>query len=243
MVKKTRLGDDADIYKHQEKKSELEKLKNLKGKDKFIYILDYYKLHIIGAALIIAILYTILSTVFNPPPECELYVTPINLMVEPQLLDECINDITSYLNLNTKTQEVVIDDSMNIDLDNIDSFTMSHEQKFSTYLYAREFDIIITDNAFFEQHASLGYFADLSDTLPKDLLEVASKDLMYSLIDETNETIPCGIKLPTDNKFSNYLATNKETIFCIAANSPETDNNILFLRYIYGLENNSVSKD
>ena len=140
MPKKTRLDDSAEIYnRHREEQSEKEKWKSMTPKEKYSYFKTYYLTKVLVGIAILACAVSLIYTMVKPRPDTLLYAAVIDYAMTDDMLDTVEAGFSEYINLDSQTQNLIFDNS----------FVLSSQtdynirQKFSTYLFAGELDVII----------------------------------------------------------------------------------------------------
>lgn len=233
MTKDSKLDESAAIYKQRnEVKTDKEKLKNLSTKEKFIYFNDYYRTKTIVAVVAIAAISSLAYTVLSPKPKTALYAVIVNDYLEQESVSQLTDGFSSYININPKTQQVMIDSSYLIS-ESSSSMTMVSEQKLATYLAANEIDVIITDEAQFGQYAKLGYFDNLADRLPTNLYSDFSDSFFLSTDPESNSINAYGIYLDQSVVYEQAGSVLEKPIIGIIVNSKHKTAAVDFIRYLF----------
>ena len=125
-------------------RKELQKIRSLKGKEKWEYIWDYYKLHIIGTIILLWISGSIINdTIINPPPQSVLTIAWM-AGFEP---DDRLNALS--VALYPKLEELVENPGreavqvLNFFMGADPQLQMANHHRFAAMTAANELDIII----------------------------------------------------------------------------------------------------
>lgn len=229
--KKTALDDSASIYHPREERTEKETWKELKGfSAKWTHFKSYYLRNSIfilaGVALVVYIIYTAVK----PQKERELFVA----ILDGVMLDEDVvalqQEYEAYFNLDREKQEMVFDTTM---YPSVQKDTVS-TQKFSTYLFTKELDVVIARESYFQGIASNCFFP-LSEQLPEDIYaQYADRFCMAPEQDKYGNVLT--EKQPYGLYVTDLLAVNPDweepLVIAICGNSEHKENAEAFLRYL-----------
>ncbi|MBR4343792.1 MAG: hypothetical protein IKP88_14040 [Lachnospiraceae bacterium] len=108
---KTVLDESADIYRNREQKTASETFKDLKGKAKVRYFVDYYLGKIILVTAILAIIGSVLYTTLKPKPSPVFYTIIVVSPFTPAGLDQFKADLEDMFVTDPKKEEVIMDNS------------------------------------------------------------------------------------------------------------------------------------
>ena len=111
---KTRLEDNAEIYKRREPKSERQKLSEMDFSEKVDYFKHYYLKILLATLVIGGFLLWIIITMVTPKPERVLNVAFINYPIVEEDLAKMEADLTERLNVNPENQEIFFDTSYDL---------------------------------------------------------------------------------------------------------------------------------
>ena len=139
--------------------------KQLTRKEKVEFIWDYYKLHIIGAAVALFFIGSLLNHyIFNPPkPDyvvTAFYGIPV-FNAQADQYDEALNVWISTLSPGEKSQSHIFSGS-----DTMDMYTMAEAQKFMALIAAGELDIMILNRENYAAFREEGLFDASMDAIP-----------------------------------------------------------------------------
>lgn len=189
---KTRLDDNAEIYKRREQKSERQKLSELNFSGKVEYFKNYYLKKLLAFLIIGGMLTWILVTMLSPKPETVLSVALINFPLDQTDIEQMTTDLSDILNVDSETQEIVFDTGY--DLNNYD---YASAEKLTTYTYAGEIDIFIAPESQFLKYAFSNTMASLTDILPTDVYSTLdTDDLFICKTRQDDEELPSEAKGP-----------------------------------------------
>lgn len=231
MAKQTRLSDSAEIYKPREEKTERQKIKNMTFKEKITYFNDYYRTKTIVSIAIIGFIIYLAYTIMGPRTETVLYIASLNGAIDYDSGNILTEEIENYLGIDTEQEEVFVDTSMY--LDGTSEYTSSNYEKLSTFLMAKQIDIIIADEETFAKYANLGYFCKLSDQLPTQLFSKLSDHFYLSSTEEDANNSAYGIYLETSSLYGEDYTFYKRPVLGIVVNSEFKENSISFIEYLF----------
>ena len=253
MAKKSRLNDNAAIYQARDERSEKEQFKAMSGKEKWDHFKQYYlKLSIVGILGLALVVYCIYSF-FAPKTQTVLNVAVLDGAIDSDTCETIDTDMTDRLELED-LEDVYIDNSYYI---SASEYSAQNVQKLSTFLMAREIDVMIAPESTFNNYCKAGYFSTLSDALPTQLFSTLSDNFYYAVgpdedeDDSTSEdtstssdapTVAYGIKLDGFTVRDNDGNTISNPILGIVVNSKYTDNGAAFVQYLYD-EGYIITKD
>lgn len=234
MSKKTRLEEDAIIYQKHDKQSEKEKLKEMTFKKKMGYLWEYYRFHALFIIIMLAFISYAIYTFTKPKVENKLYTVIINNTVEPQIWDEYKEIITEYLDLDTLTEDLVL--NYNFYFNSDPEYEVNMRQAFVVYLAASEIDLIIAPMSEFSNYVDNGFLTPLSDQLPTDLYSSLADKFYLSDTKDNPKVAAYGIYM-NDTKL--YMEHSRPTeddpvLVGIVTNSAHKENSVEFIRYLFG---------
>lgn len=235
MAKETRLGDEAAIYQNREEKTEKQKFKEMNPHERIIYFKDYYLKATIIGIIVLCLAGYLLITIFTPSPDTVLSIAIVNDYLDADMVDTWKEDLEEYYSINPKTQKISIDDSYYIDIESSGGNTVASEQKLATYVYTNTLDIIIADEKTFKRYADNGYLIDLTDQLPTELYSYFSNSFFMEKAQEDTEENPYGIYIDNCNFYKNLGSVISKPVIGIIGSSPNKENSIELLKYLYDL--------
>ncbi|MGL5435966.1 MAG: hypothetical protein ACRDBO_11285 [Lachnospiraceae bacterium] len=213
-------------------RSELEKLKDMSWKDRLWYIGEYYKFHMIGAAILIFLAVSIGTTIYQgsfPTVYHSIYMnssTPMDINTEPLQ-----QGFASYLELAPK--ERIITETISIPVDNPSSeLDFASMAKVSATIAAKSLDSIIGDRDSLEYFAAMSGCVDLEEVLPTETY-VQVKDYLVYAKGEDDISRAYGIDLSgTDFAAESGLGMQMPILYIIS-NSTHIDTSLALVDYIF----------
>lgn len=232
MPKRTRLGEDAAIYQKHNMKSEKEKLKDMPMKKKISYLWDYYRYHALFTILAVVFIFYVVYTFVKPKVETMLYAAIIDNTIDSEVWDEFQDEVTEYLELDTTSEDVVLNYSFYFKGDS--EYSMRMRQTFGVYLAATEIDLVIAPLSEFSGYVENDFFTPLSDHLPTDLYSsLADKFYLAGTVDNP-KVAAYGIYLQDTKLYSEQsFPTEEPYILGIVANANHKENAVKFIRYLF----------
>lgn len=236
-MKKTALDDDAEIYQKQEEKTEKEKWKQMDGKARMQYFVDYYLAKVIVAVIIIGIGASLLWHFFKPKDETVLYAAVIDESLDAGKLADMTSELEKICQADGKHQKVKIDDS----------FYLKDQAlaRLEVYIESKQVDVIIADQKTFKKLAGYGYFENV-DKFAKNhnlrgyenlyVYANGQKDADSGSPEEDGtakgKSLPYGIDLSGAEKYMDMTSYGKHPVFAVAANGQHGKNTVKFLNYL-----------
>jgi hypothetical protein len=231
MPKQTRLSEDASIYQQRQELTEKEKLKDMSRGSKIAYLWEYYRFHALIILLVIGFAVYIIHNIATPKVETELYAAIINNTISDELWEQYQTEVSDYLKLDPKRQDVIMNRSFYFNGDS--EYAMNMQTALVTYVSARQVDLIIAPESQFKQYTYNGYNDKLYDDLPTDLYSELTDDLYVTSTEDDPEENAYGIYL-TGTKFFSENADNSDPyVLGIIANSDHKENAIEFIRMLF----------
>jgi hypothetical protein len=231
MPKQTRLSDDAEIYKPRKELSEKEKLRDMSLKGRLEYLWEYYKLHAaIGAAVIGLIVYIIYNIV-TPDVVTQLHAAVINDPIGEEVWVQYETQFSDYLNLNPKTDRVLINNSFYFNAES--QYAAEMQTALTTYVAAKELDLIIAPESYFSSYAYNEFMGKLSDELPTDIYSNLTDYMFLSDTESNPEKAVYGIYLNDTKLFKENALVGDPYILGIVVNSKHKENAVEFIRMLF----------
>jgi len=203
-------------------------------KEKLAYFFYYYKMHVLVTALIIFGLSYLIYT-YATQKETVFQVAYINGFpnVDKELF---MDEYTKTIEFDPKKQEVILDDSFYIDLDNMSMLDEQSAEKIYILASAGELDACVVDETYFEVLAEGGYLLNLENVLSAQQKETYQDKFFYydssQNLYEGEELV--GIEVTDAAKIvSTESFPNSKAYFCIIVNSEYVDNALAYLEYLY----------
>jgi len=224
--------DDSVLYAPREDKSARQNWKDQKGfKAKAKYFFDYYlKITIIALAAVVLLVFFFRDT-FRPKKETQLFVAILDGVVDTSDMENLETDFLRYFTIDEETQELRFDNGMNISSQG----DTTSKQKFTTYLFAREIDVIIASESCFRNIAE-GSCLPLSEQISADLYEANADRYCYAAEkDDEGHDIEgseqvYGLYVTDILPVAPYC--NEKLVVAIVGNASHPENAEAFIRYL-----------
>ena len=212
--------------------TEREKLKAMNRKDKFWYIWTYYKFHIIGVIVAVAMAVSIGNVMYHNSFKTELYCMFLNNRSDQELNTAPLEqEFAAYLQLHEK-QKIVTESNFISFGDEATEFSYATMAKISALLAANELDLIIGDEESLDHYASLGGFLDLETGLSPDTLALV-QDRLYYANGEDGVSHACAIDLSGTTFAKDSRLALDPPLLGIISNSTHIDTVERLIHYIF----------
>ena len=212
---------------------EKQQISELSRAEKMEFYWQKYKVHIVITVLLACLFGSILHPVIHQK-ETVLSIAYINAF--PNVEDEIfIEDFETYLGLNLKKQQVVLDSTYYIDDTSTSPYAATYSQKFSTNAMAGKLDVVLADIHNFDFYGSQGFFQNLSLILPQEMLDMYQDSFYYVDLpyDETGDLVPVGIQINKAPKIGTFACyPGSDAYYGILTNAEHIDYAISYLNYI-----------
>lgn len=244
LAKETKLDDSAGIYAKREKQTEREKMSDMSFKEKIAYFNMYYLKKVILTVCIASILGYLIYQTIAPRPDELLNIAVINDYFDQEKVKDFVSDLDTHFEVNPDNEKITFDYSYYISDSDMSQNSISSIQKLSTYVSAKQIDVVITDEACFKSLIEDGYLISLSELLPADMYtELADRYYSGAIKDEDlkgnvsyGPQASYGIYIDDSEIYKNSGTTIEKPILGVISNSPNKDNTIELIRYLLGLE-------
>ena len=228
-MKDTRLDDTAAIYNHKKIKNEKEKWSSLSTKGKLQYFKDYYLKPTILVLVLFIVIVSFISSILTKK-ETVFTLTVVNSSMTDKTVDSLAKSLSKKLNINTKKEEVVIDQSLYTNDAASVKLSDVSEQKLSVFSYSGQYDIIIAERSIFEHYAAFGSFSNLKELLPDELNDDLSDAYVYAAANDVTEDVANGISVKEFKALDPYTKNMSDPVLAIFNSSKQNENCILFLK-------------
>jgi len=162
-------------------RSEREKLREMKIKEKIEYIWEYYKYHIVGTVIALAILGSLLNTwIFNPQPDVGLFIAWNAGFADQDRLDDLRDTFNEHMTFQTEGE--VADVSRFFTATDDPQMHMAHIQRLVAMITAGQIDAFIVDSELFAEYSYIGYIVPLDQLL--SLVESINPDVHAIIMNE-----------------------------------------------------------
>lgn len=173
-----------------------QKWKELKGKEKIWYFLEYYGLQTAGAIFgIVVVLFFVIH--FATKQDVVLGILAVNTdgeAVEASGTDY-FADFLEENGLNTRKDTVSVNYTMYINENSPNVADSSTLDSIQALFMTQSVDLFFADEQYFDTMAGRDNMADLQDYLPQELLDQYADDIVYAKNSETGKKIVAGIRL------------------------------------------------
>ena len=207
-------------------KAQRKKLAGKTPKEKLLYFWEYDRIPALVTILGIAVAGNLIYTIATAK-DSVLSALFINGYSEMDT-EAFMNGFNEYAGIDTKEYTTSLEMNFTIQEEAMDQYTMANVQKLMALVAAKEIDVIMADTKTFTNYADPGYFSNLNEVLPKELV------FYYDVPDDEQGEIPIGIQLadaPGVVRTQAYAVTN-DALFGIVVNSEHVDNAVKFLEYL-----------
>ena len=222
---------------HISVQEERKKIKEMSLKERFEYIWEYYKIHIVGTIIFLLFASSLFNSIYqNVKYEDILSLAIVNNSLLEEKQDYMSNGFAEYYNLDEEKETLLFDDGFHIDLDKPNESTYASTQKFAAMVAAKSIDAAISDLTFFENYSDEGTFYDLSTLLPEDIYTQIEDSLYYAKDEQGNEK-PFGLNLSSTHLVEGAGLYINPPILSIVINSQHPDVAIEFIKYAFNIAN------
>lgn len=216
-----------------------QKLKDMNTKQKFEFIWDYYRFHIIGTIIIIAIVTSFTIDIIKSK-ETILNITALGEYMDMDRKDILENKVNAELIKDEQNKKQILFDFLVKQKDMRDEYSMASVQKLQASIAAKDVDVLILDKSDFEIYASQGTFMKLSQLSNFQQLNIPEKDLVkYQAKDIDSKEEIYGINAESLPVLKELKYNSKDKILCIVVNTQRLDKVSEFLNWF--LAQNSLS--
>lgn len=213
-------------------KTELEKIRQMNGRDRLWYIWEYYKFHMAAVVLALVVVSVIGQTVYRSSFHTALHVIYLNSRSEEALdMTPMDQGFAKYLGLGKK-DEILSEEAFISVGEDATEYSYASMAKISALASAGELDVLIGDTEVTDHYASMDSLMDLENGLSQEIRELIA-DRLYYAENEEGSRIACGIDL-TGTKFAeeSHLAQDIP-LLSILINTKRTDTAEQLIAYIF----------
>lgn len=231
-MKQTRLDDNASIYNHKDTRSKKEVWNSLTTKEKFQFFKDYYLKYTILALIILAFAIQFIISIVTKK-DTVFSISLINQNIEEATITQLSEELTSSLLLDSKKEQVTIDQSLYSDDPDGATLAEASQQKLMVYVYSGEYDIMIAERAMIENFAASGFFIDLNLFLPESQKQALNDQFLLCKggepsSPESSDTGAYGVSLTGNTALSAYTKGLKEPVLAVFVSSKQTEHTLRF---------------
>lgn len=241
----------------KENPTEREKLRELHGKKKMEYILEYYRAPIIIALVaILVISYTVYTKLHEKTDVTSL--TCVSIYFPDEIMDQLTTPfLTDYLELNPKKYDIPVDANLTVMDDGSPEnaeYSYTSQMKVVAYISAGQMDLVFMGQRGFDYFSASGFLMNMEEVIREydpELYDVIKDDLAdnnYIVSDNTEELTkdptldykaeleqaPFALDVSDLDLFRDF-AGDQHLFLSLATNSGNIEASMQFLRYLYGL--------
>ncbi len=200
---------------------------NMTWKQKLDHIWEYYRLPIIGIAIGLFVVGSIINTVFiNPPKKPYVYLAFVGTYIPDVKLSEFAASLGETLDFDKETLQV--DHANFFSVENDPQTNMAMSQKLYAMLAARELDVLICTKAETQGFIEAEFIGKLDQFLSPEELKEYEDLIVYGEQDK----LPYAFRLENE-KFSQYLGAAEYDIGFII-NTERTEAAVLAIKEVLG---------
>lgn len=219
-----------EIMEHMSTK---QKLKDMNTKQKLEFIWDYYKFHIIGTIVIIAIITSFTVDIMNNK-ETVLNMTFLGDYMDSDLRETLQNKATSQLVKDNQNKKQILIDFLIKKNDMKDEYSMASVQKLQASIAAKDIDILVLNKSDFQIYANQGTFMKLSQLPNFSQLDIQEKDLLnFQVKDVDSKPEAYGINIENLAILKELKYDPKDKVLGIVVNTKRPDKASEFLKWFF----------
>ena len=231
MPDRSRAGKDSVLYQKAEHKTELEKIKELHGKDKVWYLVQYYGLQaVIALVLIATVSYVIIHYVTQKNTVLQIMaVNAVQSEHDPAADEAFYTDFLEQNHIDPRKNTVLVSDGLGATTNPDDNASVESIQMIQSRFMAGSVDVFFSDYDFFYSLGEFDYLADIRDYLPAERIEQYKENLVYVKSAQTGNRYPIGITLK-NNTWVDKTGWYQET--CVVGLADELKNSDVAVKFI-----------
>lgn len=186
--KKTVLDDNASIYAKRDNRRDIDKFKDLNGKEKWQFFKDYWLKWVIIGIITIAVCGSFLYSILKEKPEVKYEVLILDNPLSDQYLEEFKADINNLFVTDPEHSETVVDADYYVSQDDYNA-----RMKLMAVIAAKEVDAIIMSYDELQTQVNGGCAGEIKEYLSPELYNEL-KDYMVEVTpyetDINNNPVP-----------------------------------------------------
>lgn len=210
-------------------REEQSKLKDLSLPKKLEYIWDYYKPHMAGVLVIVALIGMLVQIIHNKQMVTELSAALINAQAETGAVTQLHDEFVEFADLDGDKQEVILDDGYQIRPESMDQMTMAGETKIMAAVSASSLDVMLMDQEAFDFYVKTDMFLDLRGLFPEE--EYGNLPVEMLLLQEAGTGEAWGMDVSKSRKLAG-IYTETPVILGVPSNANNTKNIQKFVQYL-----------
>ena len=231
-------------------KEEWARFKAQPGEEKFWYIWEYYKLHILAIVGAIIILFMVVHSIVEATKPTILQGFQVNVTNYNENGSYMKEDYLSSRGLNPKKNHIYYDDSLLVDnraeSTNVNAqLLLASSTKIMANVQANDLDYMIMDHYSMDEYCKEQIFSDLKDVLPEEMFNrleaegrIEKSTMVLSWADDDKEIpaetqeIYAGVNL-YPSTFTDKMGITGDCYYVFLFNSKRTDVAVDFLNYLF----------
>lgn len=200
------------------------RIKELKGKAKIDYYLEYYGWRTVGVIAVCAII-IFLVIHFTTSKDIVSGILAINCdgTSMKAVDDSYFDDLLSEMGYDTSKSTMTVNCTMYVKADYDDPVTRTNMETIQTMFVTRVADVFLADEEFFVAMAQSDYLADLSEILTEEELKRNEDNLVYATNMVTNQKFLAGIRVSNSSEWLADTGWYKEGAVIGLASSRKAD--------------------
>lgn len=176
--------------------SEKEAFRAMTVREKAEHIWEYYKLPLLGIALVVILVAYIVYKALNPDPEAILNVAMVNASTLAVPEKDAFERYLEEQGYDLEEETAIVDASIFMDNSPEDYAIM---ETVMARIMVGDLDILIGDEEVLDGLGAIGAFTDMHELLPEEALERHEDKLIYMEPQEGGDPVAGGIWLPEGN--------------------------------------------
>lgn len=178
------------------------RMKELQGKPKVEYYLEYYGWRTVGVIAVCAIvLFLTIHFVTNKTIVSGILAVNCDGEQIRAVEDDYFRAYLEEMGVDSSKNTMTVNCRLYVKPDYEDQVTRSTMQTIQTMFVTKAMDVFLADEEFFLAEAQSDYLADLRDILTKEEIKRHEDDLVYAVNAVTNQEILAGIRVNNDCKW------------------------------------------
>jgi len=212
--------------------NEKAKMKGMTFKEKAAYIWEYYKIPIIGAVVFLAIVGSIVNSVWiHPAKKPYLEICYYAGYVDNDVLAAACGKLENALMTPEEMQTMAINGSIFMTGSTDPQMDMAYQQKFAAMISTQELDLLVINASDLDMWAKQGILAPIKDSLSAGLAQKVSGDLLEAAND-TGEKADYAVKIDGNKFFKDNGLPEQGMCLGVIVNTKRADNVKRAVEYI-----------
>ncbi|MCI9613871.1 MAG: hypothetical protein HFG93_01755 [Dorea sp.] len=226
------MGKGSKLSIRERAGAEKQKIQGMTRDKAAQYIWTYYKIPIVGAAVLIFLAVYFIRAFLNRPEDALLHVTFVNCYDDVSENSDFYKDFLAYAELED-TGEVIFDSNVFFDLSKDSDYANTYFQKTVAYLEAGTTDALICQETNMRGMAKGGRVLSLKDVRAAEIYE-KYKDRVVDYTTKEGEVVPVGIDISDSPRLKGMKSYKNEEgcYLCVSAYIDNADQAAIFLDYL-----------